>query len=103
MKNFRHDLTECHLRGLDFVRIPFTCSNGREWEYLISKHLDRCISNTSWWNSFLNYIVNHISAVYLNHTPVCLNIMGDSSRYCYGKKPFRFESMWVGHEECSSE
>lgn len=82
--------------------MPFTWSNGWEGESLINELLDRCITNTGWWNIFPNYIVNHGSVAYSDHTPVCLNILGDPRRSNSGKKPFRFESMWMGHEECGN-
>ncbi|KAF5468190.1 hypothetical protein F2P56_012365 [Juglans regia] len=102
MEHFRAALIDCNLQDLGFSRGPyFTWCNGREGEGCIWERLDRCLASPDWVEAFPNFQVSHGSVSYSDHLPIWLNTEG-VSQYDRRKKMFRFESMWVGHEECEA-
>lgn len=101
MEDFWQAIVDCELRDLGFLGTPFTRSNGREGENLVCECLDRCIANLSWCDLFPKSLVTHGATSYSAHIQVWLCTVQDAQIFNQGVKPFRFESMWVGHDECN--
>lgn len=64
------------------------------------ERLDRFLANPQWQLLFPSGGVFHGHAAYLDHYPIWLEISFPGKGYI-GPRPFRFEAMWVGVEQCT--
>lgn len=70
--------------------------------YNIQERLDRYLANKYWLDKFSFHTVHHLAHMQSDHCPLLLN--WDSKNPTpprrRGKKPFRFEAMWLQDSSC---
>ncbi|KAF5444778.1 hypothetical protein F2P56_033883 [Juglans regia] len=98
MDAFRALVYKCHLKDLGYEGVPYTWFNKRGPQDSISERLDRCLANRKWCNLFPYASVIHGTVAHSSHILIILHLNGGSHRR-RGKKPFRFEAMWVETED----
>ena len=92
MRRFSAFISKQSLVDLPLVGGTFTRSNSRE--VASRSRLDRFLLSTDWEENFLSVCQRHLSRLLSDHFPILLeggNLHG-------GKKPFRFENMWLKDE-----
>ena len=92
MRRFSAFISKQSLVDLPLVGGTFTRSNSRE--VASRSRLDRFLLSTDWEENFLSVFQRHLSRLLSDHFPILLeggNLHG-------GKKPFRFENMWLKDE-----
>ena len=92
MRRFSAFISKQSLVDLPLVGGTFTRSNSRE--VASRSRLDRFLLSTDWKENFLFVCQRHLSRLLSDHFPILLeggNLHG-------GKKPFRFENMWLKDE-----
>ncbi|KAL8160998.1 hypothetical protein V2J09_012487 [Rumex salicifolius] len=92
-KDLIHDLG---LLDLGFAGSPFTWSRGRSAQNLISKRLDRILSDSQASILWPEATVRHLPKFSFDHTPLLLKLdprAGPNRR----RRPFRFEAVWLAH------
>ena len=92
MRRFSAFISKQSLVDLPLVGGTFTRSNSRE--VASRSRLDRFLLSTDWEENFLFVCQRHLSRLLSDHFPILLeggNLHG-------GKKPFRFENMWLKDE-----
>lgn len=96
---FQDWTAECDMVDLDFKGQKFTWSNGQLGGGLIKERLDRAMANISFRLEFIRALVFHVETIESNH---CLLVVGFN--FVDRRMPwkFRFESMWVEHDEYHS-
>lgn len=94
-----HQWTDAlNLLDLGFQGQPYTWSNRREGEELVSERLDRVLCNPEWRILFEEATLYHLETQGSDHCPILLMIkpQDDAARK---PKPFRFENMWMSHAD----
>ncbi|XP_040987679.1 uncharacterized protein LOC121235397 [Juglans microcarpa x Juglans regia] len=99
MQAFQAVVDECELMDLGFQGNPFTWCNNRETDQCISERLDRCLASLKWKAFFPMAKVIHGTTTYSDHTPIKSHVHFASVQR-RGKRPFRFEAMWVEDSSC---
>lgn len=75
----------------------FTWHRNRNGLRIVSKRLDRALSDCSWRMAFPEAGVENLCRLYSDHHPIILRCGGVSS--CRGDRPFRFEAFWASHQD----
>lgn len=84
---------------MGFRGYPFTWTNRRGGDQAIQERLDRFLKTVEWDVMFPNAVVTHLTRIASDHCPIILDSEGIRHR---GKRPFRFEAMWIKDEACRS-
>lgn len=94
---FKSCLDSCNFVDLGFAGPKFTWSNKRQITDLILERIDRCFANPLWRILYLEAAVTHLPRTFSNHHPVLIKL----SRPDFNSlnKPFRFQSMWLIHQD----
>ena len=89
-----------NLIDLGFSGTKYTWTNKRDIGDLIQQRLDRVWANSSWKVAFPEALVKHLARNNSDHCPLLLSL--DSPHVSNGVKPFRFQPIWLSHEEFPS-
>ncbi|XP_074266052.1 uncharacterized protein LOC141588511 [Silene latifolia] len=97
MNNFRDAVDDCELRDVRFEGYPFTFDNGQVEGANRQCRLDRAMSTGEWMDMFPYAKLRHLGCEWSDHTPIKL-ILNGRFEHARGRRPFRFEQVWVGEE-----
>ncbi|OVA14191.1 Endonuclease/exonuclease/phosphatase [Macleaya cordata] len=78
-----------------YVGSKFTWCNNQQGSRRIWVRLDRVLTNYFWIHTFPPIVVNHLTRVCSDHSPLLVMTHKRSKR---GPSPFRFQRMWVTHD-----
>lgn len=100
MHDFRETLDYCQFKNLSTEGNFFVWSNMREGEANIQERLDIFLANPGWLQLYPSMKMNNLITTHSDHT--CLMLDTSASVCCSrkGRKPFRFDSMWIGAADC---
>ncbi|XP_075668715.1 uncharacterized protein LOC142638569 [Castanea sativa] len=98
--NFRQCLDSNGLRDLGFTGSWFTWAVDRRDYGCIQARLDRAMATTEWCGTFPWARLFHLANSAFDHCVLLLRLE-QTTRQKRGKKLFRFESMWLKHEQCA--
>ena len=96
---FANALQDYGLTTLPYVGPKFTWQRTYGLHGCVKERLDRCVANKAWFDLFPQAFVDHLSAPVSDHAPICLALRQKIKRQ---QRRFRFEAMWLSHEECES-
>ncbi|RYR74895.1 hypothetical protein Ahy_A02g009608 [Arachis hypogaea] len=71
-----------------------------EEENTTEERLDRATANISWKEAFPRAVVQHLQRYRSDHSPILIDMVGDSTFKKKRVKKFRFEEVWLEKEEC---
>ncbi|KAA3488701.1 Exo_endo_phos domain-containing protein [Gossypium australe] len=92
---FRDVLEECELHDLGFTGQWFTWERGKLPNNNIREILDRRVENVAWWESFPDYMVNHLQHSFSDHCPILIYTReGMRDMTVQEEVPFRFNVDW---------
>lgn len=94
---FKGFLDECNILDLGFAGPKFTWTNRRPISNLIIERIDRCFANPVWRLLYPKAIVTHLPRTFLDHYLVLIELCRASVNHL--NKPFRFQSMWLLHQD----
>ncbi|CAN0916941.1 hypothetical protein LINGRAHAP2_LOCUS29995 [Linum grandiflorum] len=86
------------LSDLGFVGNPFTWSNKKQQPDLIKERNDRGLVTVGWRTAFDKATLFHDECIGSDHCPLRIEFNGSRNRTA---TPFRFDSRWLGKEECA--
>ena len=98
--NFRQCLDNNRLRDLGFTGSWFTRAIDRRDYGCIRARLDRAVANIDWCGNFPRARLYHRANSASDHCILPLKLE-QGTRQERGKRLFRFESMWLKHEQCA--
>ena len=75
----------------------YTWMNMREDEEFVMERLDRAYASVDWVNAYPNYSLRNLPIVRSDHGPIILDF---DLKQSFGRRPFRFEHMWMTHPSC---
>nr|KYP72233.1 hypothetical protein KK1_004820 [Cajanus cajan] len=90
---FRNFVDQCSLMDIGFNGSAFTWKRGQLYE-----RLDRCLANFDWRVAFPEASLTHLNPLKYHHTPILLQLNLGVVRCSY-RCPFRFEAVWLTHDE----
>ncbi|XP_057792367.1 uncharacterized protein LOC131009155 [Salvia miltiorrhiza] len=99
---FRGAVDDCGLSDLGYIGEPFTWNNNQKDDANIMERLDRVLGSESWILSFHGFEVSHLLRKSSDHCPLLLCLEKEVDDNPYRPKPFRFEAMWLRHDQCKS-
>ncbi|KAK9985961.1 hypothetical protein SO802_030912 [Lithocarpus litseifolius] len=88
------DLQLCDLIGSGQ---RFTWMNKREEGDFFMERLDRACGSVEWVNQYPFFSLKNLPILQSNHGPILLDLEVQTP---FRKRPFRFELMWLTHEDC---
>ncbi|CAM8965988.1 unnamed protein product [Rhodiola kirilowii] len=97
MRNFRETIEACGLVDLGYKGLPYTFSNRRPGLLETKARLDRAFSNVQWKTMFDRYEVSHLITASSDHLPLLVDFRKKIN--CARYNLFRFEPMWLRHDE----
>ena len=89
MHEFSDFITELGLIDIPLLRGNFTWSNNRKFASM--SKIDRFLYNSDWENCFLTIHQKRMLRMFSDHFPILL----ECDNIQQGKRPFRFENMWL--------
>lgn len=95
MEDFRSFLDDNELIYLNLKGNRCTWSNKRIGAGFIQRRLDRMAKTQDWLDQYLNSILSSMSRISSDHRPIELKMEKPKKK----KSPFKFENMWMAHEE----
>ncbi|CAB4268750.1 unnamed protein product [Prunus armeniaca] len=98
MQGFRHAVDECGFKDLGFSGPKFTWWRNSPEEIRI--RLDRALATTDWCTRFPGTKVLHLNPTKSDHLPIRITISKRMLSNTRHRNLFRFEEMWVQHENC---
>ena len=75
----------------------FTWTNKRKGFAHIKERLDKAVGNAEWRIEFPDVMIQVLSAVGSNHSPLLLTLNSKGPKVC---RPFRFFNMWLRDKSC---
>jgi len=69
----------------------------REDEEFVMERLDRAYASVDWVNAYPNYSLRNLPIVRSDLGPIILDF---DLKQSFGRRPFRFEHMWMTHPSC---
>ena len=94
---FKDYLDECNMVDLGFAGPKFTWTNCRPISSLILERIDRCFANLVWRILYPEALVTHLPRTISDHCPVLIEMC--RVRVNQQNKPFRFQTMWLFHQD----
>nr|XP_023887252.1 uncharacterized protein LOC111999356 [Quercus suber] len=101
MKMFRDTINSCELRDIGYHGSDFTWCQKLGTKGWVRERLDRAFVSTDWAGIFPTTRLLHVANSVSDHCILILMSAKPMERRIKGKKPFRFESMWLRDERCS--
>lgn len=71
--------------------------NKREEEDFVMERLDRAFGSVEWVNQYPFYSLKNLPILRSYHGPIILDLEVQTP---FRKRPFRFELMWLTHNDC---
>lgn len=93
LDDFGAFIVECGLSDAGFEGSPYTWHSGRIWQ-----RLDRVLINPEWYQLFPISKIVHTNRSVSDHCGLLLSMEQNEQR---GPTPFRFQNMWLLHEDFS--
>jgi exonuclease III len=93
MRNFSDFISEMELIDLPLMEGPFTWSNNQDPPS--KSRIDRFLLSSDWEDHFGQLAQKAIPRLLSDHCPIIL----DSGGFIRGKSYFKFENMWLRHED----
>ncbi|CAL1389096.1 unnamed protein product [Linum trigynum] len=100
MQAFRDCLLDAQLSDLGYTGYDFTWENKRATEGYIEERLDRFVATAAWQHMFRQGRVLHLDKLRSDHRPIVCDTHGDDDIDPKWGWSFKFEPMWVKHENC---
>ncbi|XP_074313749.1 uncharacterized protein LOC141648943 [Silene latifolia] len=100
MNNFRDAVDDCGLRDVTFEGHPFTFDNGQVAADNRQSRIDRAMVTENWQELYPYARLIHMTREWSDHSPLKLILDGREGQHEGGRRPFRFEQLWVGEEGC---
>ncbi|XP_057760299.1 uncharacterized protein LOC130980656 [Arachis stenosperma] len=100
IRGFKEALQTSELLDLGFVGHAFTWSNNQGGEQNVQERLDRAVANISWKEAFPRAVVQHLQRYRSDHSPIFIDMMGETERKNNRSHRFKFEEVWLEKEEC---
>ncbi|XP_074318903.1 uncharacterized protein LOC141655738 [Silene latifolia] len=100
MNNFREAVDDCGLRDVTFEGHPFTFDNGQVGADNRQSRIDRAMVTENWQDLYPYARLIHMTKEWSDHSPLKLILDGREGQREGGRRPFRFEQLWVGEEGC---
>ncbi|KAK4262419.1 hypothetical protein QN277_027981 [Acacia crassicarpa] len=99
MRLFHDRIFACGLSDMGFCGPKFTWRGPKNGNHLrLFERLDRALANTNFLSCFSEcYLQVLPRTTFSDHNPLCL-CFGNNSGLQAGGKPFRFEAMWLTHD-----
>ena len=97
VEEFQQVLKDLQLCDLSASGQRFTWMNKREDEDFVMERLDRAFGSVEWVNQYPYYSLKNLPIIRSDHGPILLDIEVQTP---FRKRPFRFELMWLNHEDC---
>ena len=97
MRNFSNFISEMELVDLPLLEGQFTWSNNQDPPS--KSRIDRFLISADWEDHFLHLTQKASTRMMSDHCPIIL----DSGSFTRGKSYFKFENMWLQHEEFSEK
>lgn len=95
-QRFATVLDDCNLIDLGMVGGKFTWFRKRNNRLILSKRLDRALSDIDWRTAFPDATVEVITRVHSDHSPLLVQCGGPELR-AVSNHPFRFVAAWAEH------
>jgi len=90
-------MDNCNLLDITTTGGRFTWHHNHNGIRILSKKLDRGLSNVDWRISFPYAFVEVLCRVYSDHNPLLLHFGG--LPLARGTRPFQFEAAWIDHKD----
>ena len=97
VEEFHQVLKDLQLCDLSALGQRFTWMNKREDEDFVMERLDRAFGSVEWVNQYPYYSLKNLPIIRSDHGPILLDLEVQTP---FRKRPFRFELMWLNHEDC---
>ncbi|XP_024636248.1 uncharacterized protein [Medicago truncatula] len=95
---FANFLDNCNLLDLTTTGTGrYTWHRNNNGRRILSKKLDKAISNMSWRLAFPEAFIEILCRLHSDHNPILLRFGG--LPLAIGPRPFRFEAAWIDHED----
>ena len=94
MYDFSDFISDHGLIDIPLSRGNFTWSNNRD--VVSMSRIDRFLYNADWEEGFITISQKHLVRLTSDHFPIML----DCGSIPRGRRPFRFENMWLKVEDC---
>ncbi|GMI91034.1 hypothetical protein HRI_002772700 [Hibiscus trionum] len=101
MREFRRVLSDCAVEDIGYKGRWYTWEKGKFSSNNIRERLDRGVANSSWFNLFPGYVLDHLSYSTSDHCPLLLNTAETHQENNVWH--FRFEASWLLEDSCEPE
>jgi hypothetical protein len=96
---FGDTIDVCGLANLGYVGLDWTFEKRVAGGSYSRTRLDRALASPCWSNRYPLAMVEHLTAVTLDHSPIILRMEPAARRPPKKGRMFRYELMWEAHEE----
>ena len=92
----------CDLNSVPFFGFRYKWDNKREGDAFIQERMDYVLANQKWLDTFPETNTCHLPRDGSDHSPISLCCYKeDVETESPSPRPFRFEAMWIDHEDCA--
>ncbi|OMO67876.1 reverse transcriptase [Corchorus capsularis] len=98
MDNFNQAIGDCELHSIPVKGPRLTWSKYMDGERIFER-LDRFLVTEDWLQMFNFSFEEHLVTSVSDHLPISLHILNHPDHQIRSKKQFRFENMWLEHED----